>query len=539
MSKDSGDIRVDCIDAAAVAAAAAAAYEGPHQVRFERDGVVTSLPSDHPIAVGFGGGVHSAGDARIGQGAWDMLPGRRQPFLGRRIADEVAPVAAPVPVLSSADPLSGHVRFERFDPDGLRVVTTLAATELVEHRGVTTTAGRAGDVLPDAAVWEGGPFARYLGRRLADVEGPPMPTEKPESPGRVYAAPGETIRRDEAETDRVAEIPEAAFPVAPASWPFEVGIPTPVAHLAGVLIDTLARERDAARSDLANARSGWEEIAKRLDEQRLESAAREGALAKALHDASAERDAARRARDRAQLAAKESDERAESIAHAWAAKEAALKKECDDARSDLASEAKIARNTMRQYHEAMRLRDIALREGDSHRLAFTNTRAELRLAQQCTRPGAVRRERLREFHRAMGAPIAETPTVPTDDRVRLRCSLVTEEPLEFVEACIAPEDLRSHAILQEIQSYIATLIRFMRIKVDMPAAADALEDSDYVNEGTRAEFGIDGEPIAALVHAANMAKVGGPRRADGKAMKPDGWTPPDVAGELRRQGWKP
>lgn len=28
------------------------------------------------------------------------------------------------------------------------------------------------------------------------------------------------------------------------------------------------------------------------------------------------------------------------------------------------------------------------------------------------------------------------------------------------------------------------------------------------------------------------------KRADGKHMKPEGWTPPDVAGELVKQGWK-
>ncbi len=34
------------------------------------------------------------------------------------------------------------------------------------------------------------------------------------------------------------------------------------------------------------------------------------------------------------------------------------------------------------------------------------------------------------------------------------------------------------------------------------------------------------------VHRSNMAKVGGPIRGDGKRLKPEGWTPPDVAGVL-------
>jgi hypothetical protein len=50
---------------------------------------------------------------------------------------------------------------------------------------------------------------------------------------------------------------------------------------------------------------------------------------------------------------------------------------------------------------------------------------------------------------------------------------------------------------------------------------------------------IDGAPIAAEVHRANMAKVGGPKSPTGKQLKPPGWTPPDIFGELKRQGWEP
>ena len=56
----------------------------------------------------------------------------------------------------------------------------------------------------------------------------------------------------------------------------------------------------------------------------------------------------------------------------------------------------------------------------------------------------------------------------------------------------------------------------------------ALAGLDYVVEGARLEFGINGLPIADEVHRANMAKAGGPKRADGKHMKPEGWTPHEV-----------
>ena len=78
--------------------------------------------------------------------------------------------------------------------------------------------------------------------------------------------------------------------------------------------------------------------------------------------------------------------------------------------------------------------------------------------------------------------------------------------------------------------------------MEMPGQGEVMPmvptDLDYVVEGTRLEFEIDGGPIAVEVHRSNMAKVGGPVREDGKRLKPPGWTPPDIAGELRKQGWK-
>ena len=84
-----------------------------------------------------------------------------------------------------------------------------------------------------------------------------------------------------------------------------------------------------------------------------------------------------------------------------------------------------------------------------------------------------------------------------------------------------------------------SLIGTAEIQVDMPELADAIGDLKYVLEGTNLAFGIDGEPVWDAIQKANMAKVGGGVDAHGKRMKPPGWTPPDIAGELRKQGWAP
>lgn len=73
---------------------------------------------------------------------------------------------------------------------------------------------------------------------------------------------------------------------------------------------------------------------------------------------------------------------------------------------------------------------------------------------------------------------------------------------------------------------------------DVAEVADALADLIYVAIGMALAYGIDLRPVWREVHRSNMAKSGGGTREDGKILKPEGWTPPDIAGVLRRQGWE-
>lgn len=72
---------------------------------------------------------------------------------------------------------------------------------------------------------------------------------------------------------------------------------------------------------------------------------------------------------------------------------------------------------------------------------------------------------------------------------------------------------------------------------DLGGAVDGLCDLLVVALGAACEFGVDLAPFFDEVHRTNLAKAGGPVRADGKVLKPDGWQPPDIAGLLRRAGW--
>lgn len=144
------------------------------------------------------------------------------------------------------------------------------------------------------------------------------------------------------------------------------------------------------------------------------------------------------------------------------------------------------------------------------------------------------REQVTEFHEAMRQPVLDRPQIPHDDRVRLRLRLIAEEFFELLDASLASTSATKLSIAKEnVKEAIKGVLC-----VDLPELADALADIDYVVEGTRLEFGIDGAPIASEVHATNMAKLGSSVRSDGKIQKPEGWSPPDIARLLREQGWR-
>lgn len=151
------------------------------------------------------------------------------------------------------------------------------------------------------------------------------------------------------------------------------------------------------------------------------------------------------------------------------------------------------------------------------------------------------RERMvREFHAVVVEQYhPDRPTIPPDGVVRFRLRLVAEEFLELLRAVDhQPNESPWTRKLAIAEAHLYDYIGNVPLKVDLAALTDATVDMDYVNEGLRQTFGVRSKGVWLSVQAANLAKRGGPRReSDGKRLKPVGWTPPDIAGELKKQGW--
>jgi len=131
------------------------------------------------------------------------------------------------------------------------------------------------------------------------------------------------------------------------------------------------------------------------------------------------------------------------------------------------------------------------------------------------------------------------PVFPKQETMDLRVRLTAEEFCEFLRDAgywfIMDIDMKSDAGAPTRNVFSHS--HWFPSPPDLPKAADACIDQLYVIIGNLLAMGIDPRPLFDAVHAANMAKVGGPV-VNGKTMKPEGWQPPDIKGELKKQGWE-
>lgn len=150
------------------------------------------------------------------------------------------------------------------------------------------------------------------------------------------------------------------------------------------------------------------------------------------------------------------------------------------------------------------------------------------------------------FVRKFGQHQETRPGFPPQEVLDMRVRLIAEEFCEFLRAC--GYEYRVEVALHAYAPTVCNENTFTHEGVkrgneciherNLPAAADGLIDMEYVILGTHVAMGIDSNPLWAAVQAANCAKEGGATRHDGKILKPENWVAPDIAGELRKQGWR-
>lgn len=136
------------------------------------------------------------------------------------------------------------------------------------------------------------------------------------------------------------------------------------------------------------------------------------------------------------------------------------------------------------------------------------------LPQRPTVGHSVQRDML-DFFRHVGGTVGETPALRNH---WLNARLILEEARETAESitgCKVTIEVDPDQAPDRPRSLEGTI--------------DGLCDMLATVYGAAVTFGIDLAPFWPEIHRANMDKVGGPQRGDGKRLKPDDWTPPNLA----------
>jgi len=121
-----------------------------------------------------------------------------------------------------------------------------------------------------------------------------------------------------------------------------------------------------------------------------------------------------------------------------------------------------------------------------------------------------------KFHTALNIPILDRPQIPPKDRQILRAKLIVEEVID--------ELLPAMGVTFDKKTGKAVMSK----EPDLIQIADGIIDSIYVLSGCAKEYGIPLEECWDEVQRSNMSKEGGPVRHDGKILKPDSYSPPDL-----------
>lgn len=141
-----------------------------------------------------------------------------------------------------------------------------------------------------------------------------------------------------------------------------------------------------------------------------------------------------------------------------------------------------------------------------------------------------------EFRRAVELPVGDLKR-PEIRNAKLHAALLAEELAELIEA-VLPGDVAAKA--RQFANYCADVASgdidaAVDGELNLVEAADGLADIQVLTLGAACDWGIDLGPVFDEVNQTNMAKAGGPRRADGKLCKPPGWKPPNIRAVLERQ----
>lgn len=154
-------------------------------------------------------------------------------------------------------------------------------------------------------------------------------------------------------------------------------------------------------------------------------------------------------------------------------------------------------------------------------------------------------KRVEEFMLKAGQEVPMEPIIPSEEVRILRARLILEEALETIQKGLAVNVKVNGGVVtpnEGLPVTEATLVLSINQykRPDIEEVADGCADISVVTVGTLSACGIKDKDLLKEVDNANLRKFseGSYRREDGKWIKPKDWTPPNIMGVLKKQGYR-
>lgn len=150
-------------------------------------------------------------------------------------------------------------------------------------------------------------------------------------------------------------------------------------------------------------------------------------------------------------------------------------------------------------------------------------------------------EAVKEFtEQSTNKPSPNIPCKMTKEEVMFIVKMVLSE---MTELCQTVTDSNDDAVDMMVKCIGVDPSKHKKYENDVEIIADqadAMVDAWYYMLNAASKKGMDLSALFEVVHKANMDKRDPKtgkfiRRADGKILKPKGWKPADVVGEIKRQ----
>lgn len=142
------------------------------------------------------------------------------------------------------------------------------------------------------------------------------------------------------------------------------------------------------------------------------------------------------------------------------------------------------------------------------------------------------------FTKKTGCEIPDIPTLLDKNEVVFITHMIIDELLEFLSTVFTSQEAKLEIMNITLGAKILEKMSTIYETELIAEQADAAVDIWYYLLNAFSKKGVNLSTIFSLVHDANMNKmVNGEfiRRDDGKIMKPEGWEPPNIIGEIERQ----